>query len=119
LRPIISLTRRRLQEVARVLESGGTSAFEDKVAPDSDTLDEFLNKIETIRDPTYVRSHRAGDWFSWLTNARLIIDDSRVVTKTLDFDEWVETSTRQLSGGSDYERRSTTAHLMHPKLWKS
>jgi ubiquinone/menaquinone biosynthesis C-methylase UbiE len=79
-----------LGEVARVLEPGGTFAFEDNVAPDSDTLDKFLNKIETIRDPTHVRSHRASDWFSWLTNVGFTIDDSRVVTKTLNFDEWVE-----------------------------
>ncbi|KOX95327.1 class I SAM-dependent methyltransferase [Halorubrum tropicale] len=79
-----------VQEVARVLKPGGTFAFEDNIAPNNDTLDEFLNEIERIRDPTHVRSHRVNDWFSWLTGAGLTIDASRVVTKTLEFDEWVE-----------------------------
>ncbi len=76
-------------EVARVLEPGGTLALEDNVAPDDDALDDFLNRVERIRDPTHVRSHRVGDWLSWLEDAGLTVEASRVVTKTLDYDEWV------------------------------
>ncbi len=79
-----------VREVTRVLEPGGTFAFEDNVAPDDDALDEFLNEIERIRDPTHVRSHHVSDWFSWLENAGLTVESSRVVKKTLEFDEWVE-----------------------------
>lgn len=76
-------------EAARILEDGGTLAFEDNVAPDDDALDEFLNTVERIRDPTHVRSHRVGDWIEWLETAGFTVDASRVVTKTLDYDEWV------------------------------
>ncbi|MFC5369082.1 class I SAM-dependent methyltransferase [Salinirubrum litoreum] len=76
-------------EVARVLEPGGVFAFEDNVAPDDDTLDEFLNTVERTRDPTHVRSHRVGDWHAWLRAEGLTVERSRVVTKTLDYDEWV------------------------------
>lgn len=76
-------------EVARVLRPGGTVALEDNVAPDDDALDDFLNRVERIRDPTHVRSHRVGDWLRWLADAGLSVETSRVVTKTLDYDEWV------------------------------
>ncbi|MCG1004783.1 MULTISPECIES: class I SAM-dependent methyltransferase [Halobacterium] len=76
-------------EVARVLKPGGTLAFEDNVAPDDEVLDDFLNRVERIRDPTHVRSHRVGDWLRWFETAGLTVEASRVVTKTLDYDEWV------------------------------
>lgn len=76
-------------EVARVLKPGGTLAFEDNVAPDDEALDNFLNRVEQIRDPTHVRSHRVSDWLRWFEAAGLTVETSRVVTKTLDYDEWV------------------------------
>lgn len=76
-------------EVARVLKPGGTFAFEDNVAPADDALDEFLNTVERTRDPTHVRSHRVGDWQAWLNDSGFTIECSRVVTTTLDYDEWV------------------------------
>ncbi|MGB9966354.1 class I SAM-dependent methyltransferase [Halobacterium hubeiense] len=76
-------------EVARVLKPGGTLAFEDNVAPDDEVLDDFLNRVERIRDPTHVRSHRVGDWLRWFADAGLTVETSRVVTKTLDYDDWV------------------------------
>lgn len=78
-----------VEEVARVLEPGGTLAFEDNVAPDDDALDDFLNRVERIRDPTHVRSHRVSDWLRWASEAGFTIETSRVITKTLDYDEWV------------------------------
>lgn len=78
-----------VEEIARVLEPGGTLAFEDNVAPDDDALDGFLNRVEQIRDSTHVRSHRVGDWLRWLGEAGLTVETSRVVTKTLDYDEWI------------------------------
>ncbi|GCF16190.1 SAM-dependent methyltransferase [Haloarcula mannanilytica] len=78
-----------VEEVGRVLEPGGTLAFEDNVAPDDDALDDFLNRFERIRDPTHVRSHRVGDWLRWVEKAGFTVETSRVITKTLDYDEWV------------------------------
>jgi SAM-dependent methyltransferase len=78
-------------EVARVLEPGGTFAFEDNIAPDDDALDAFLNTVERTRDPTHVRSHRVGDWRAWLRDHGLTVERSRVVKTTLDYDEWVAT----------------------------
>lgn len=78
-----------LEEVARVLEPGGTLAFEDNVVPDDDALDSFLNRVETLRDRTHVRSHRVDDWLDWVADAGLTVEDSRVIKRTLDYEEWV------------------------------
>lgn len=79
-----------VDEVARVLEPGGTFAFEDNVTPADDALDNFLNTVERVRDPTHVRSHAVDDWIEWLEAAGFTVVASRVVTKTLEFDGWVE-----------------------------
>ncbi|WP_135366584.1 class I SAM-dependent methyltransferase [Halosimplex halophilum] len=76
-------------EVARVLEPGGTFAFEDNVAPDDDALDDFLNRVERTRDPTHVRSHRVGEWVEWLETAGFTVETSLVVTRTLEFEAWL------------------------------
>ncbi|MFC5278933.1 class I SAM-dependent methyltransferase [Halorubrum rubrum] len=78
-----------VDEVARVLEAGGTFAFEDNVAPDDDALDRFLNRVERLRDPTHVRSHRVADWTEWLEAAGFSVETARVVTKRLRYDEWI------------------------------
>lgn len=78
-----------VSEVARILEDGGTFAFEDNVAPDDGDLDAFLNRIERLRDPTHVRSHTVGEWHDWLDEAGFSIETSRVVKKTIEYDDWV------------------------------
>lgn len=78
-----------VDEVARVLEPGGTFAFEDNVAPADDALDDFLNTVERLRDPTHVRSHAVADWIEWLEDAGFAVETSSVVTKRLEFDGWI------------------------------
>jgi len=78
-----------VDEVARVLEPGGTFAFEDNVAPDDDRLDEFLNTVERLRDPTHVRSHTVDEWLDRMEAAGLRVEETRVVTKTINYDDWV------------------------------
>lgn len=78
-----------VEEVSRVLEPGGTFAFEDNVAPDDDDLDEFLNAVERLRDPTHVRSHTVGQWIDRFERAGLAVEETRVVRKTIEYDDWV------------------------------
>jgi SAM-dependent methyltransferase len=77
-------------EVARVVAPGGTFAFEDNVAPDDDELGAFLNRIERLRDPTHVESHTVATWTEWLRAAGFTVGESLVVTKTIDYRDWVD-----------------------------
>lgn len=79
-----------VEEVARVLEPDGTFAFEDNVAPEDDDLDEFLNTVERLRDPSHVRSHRPSQWRSWMADAGFDVEEEVVLTKTIDYRDWVE-----------------------------
>lgn len=78
-----------VDEVARVLEPGGLFAFEDNIAPQDDDLDEFLNAVERLRDPSHVRSHRQSEWSKWVSDAGLDIEETMVLTKTIDYRDWV------------------------------
>ena len=78
-----------VSEVARVTEPGGIFAFEDNVAPHDDALDEFLNRVERLRDPSHVRSHRESEWRAWIEDEGFEIEETLVVTKTIDYRDWV------------------------------
>ncbi|SDK83710.1 class I SAM-dependent methyltransferase [Natronorubrum texcoconense] len=76
-------------EVARVLRPGGTFAFEDNVAPPDPALESFLDRVERLRDPTHVRSHRTDRWYEWLEGQGFVVEETSHLTKTLEFDSWV------------------------------
>ncbi len=82
---------RFVREVARVLAPGGTVAFEDNVAPPEESLDDFLNEVERLRDPTHVRSSTEREWRSWFADAGLDVEETQLVKKTLEYERWVET----------------------------
>jgi len=92
-------------EVARVVEPGGTFAFEDNVAPDDDTLDDFLNTVERRRDPTHVRSHTVADWVAWLEDAGFTVETTAVITRTLDYEGWL----RNVDASPERRRRVAAA----------
>jgi ubiquinone/menaquinone biosynthesis C-methylase UbiE len=77
-----------VEEVARVLEPGGTFALEDNVAPEDDELGEFINRVEALRDPTHVESYATSQWHEWLSAAGFEIEETLHLKKTLTFDPW-------------------------------
>ena len=82
---------RFVAEVARVLAPGGTVALEDNVAPPEESLDDFLNEVERLRDPTHVRSHTECEWRSWFADAGLGVEETQLVKKTIEYEPWVRT----------------------------
>jgi ubiquinone/menaquinone biosynthesis C-methylase UbiE len=76
-------------EAARVTEPGGVFAFEDNVAPADDDLDAFLNRVERLRDPSHGRSARESEWRERIEDAGFSIEESAVITKTIDYRDWV------------------------------
>lgn len=81
---------RFVSESARVLAPGGLFAFEDNIAPSDPDLDEFLNRVERLRDPTHNRSYRESEWRNWLEDAGFELVESFVIEKRIEYDSWVD-----------------------------
>jgi SAM-dependent methyltransferase len=61
-------------EAARVLSRGGRLGIVDGMVPEDATLDDFINELDRLHDPTTVRNHRPSEWRSLLERAGLRID---------------------------------------------
>ncbi|MFP8957240.1 class I SAM-dependent methyltransferase [Natrialbaceae archaeon A-CW3] len=79
-----------VSEVARVLEPGGTFAFEDSVAPEDESLGRFINRVERLRDPTHVECYTTKRWLEWLRAAGFEIEATERLKKRLDFEDWAD-----------------------------
>lgn len=81
-----------LSEVHRVLWPGGCLGFMDSMVPDDSRLADFLNRMETIRDPTHIRSRTRGEWTALLEAAGFEIEEAEVFKKVHDFKAWARRS---------------------------
>jgi ubiquinone/menaquinone biosynthesis C-methylase UbiE len=77
-----------IQEVARVLKPGGKFLMIDNVSPENEAFAHFLNRLETIRDSSHVRCPAISEWKSWISHAKLTVQQSRQRRKTFAFDAW-------------------------------
>ena len=81
-----------VREVARVLRPGGVFVLEDSVAPDDRRLDDYLNALERLRDPTHVRSLNRVEWEAHLRDAHLDLARTAIYRKEHGVDEWLATA---------------------------
>jgi len=95
-----------VREVARVLEPGGTFAFEDCVVPEDDDLAAFVNRFERLRDPSHVEMYPASDWESRLRAAGFEIEATRTMAREMDYSAWVDRT------DPDEAARATLAELV-------
>lgn len=77
-----------VREVARVLRPGGVFVLDDTIAPADPALDEFINTVEQLRDPTHVRDYTLAEWQALCAAAGLRVTSSETFTKTLPFRDW-------------------------------
>ena len=79
-----------VREVARVLRPGGVFVLDDTIAPDDPVLDQFINAIEKMRDPTHGRDYTIREWHDFCARAGLELVSSETFPKTIPFDDWCE-----------------------------
>jgi ubiquinone/menaquinone biosynthesis C-methylase UbiE len=66
--------RAAVAEMARVLRRGGRLGIADGTVPDDPEIDAFLNRLDTLHDPTTVRNYSAREWRGFMERAGLRMD---------------------------------------------
>ncbi|MGY0692326.1 class I SAM-dependent methyltransferase [Virgibacillus sp. FSP13] len=78
-----------ISEVKRVLKPNGQFLFIDNIAPEDNTLDQFNNTLEKMRDYSHVRSRSVSEWKEIFHDNDLSIMKEIIRKKTLPYNEWV------------------------------
>lgn len=66
--------RTAVAEMARVLARGGRLGIADGTVPDDPEIDAFLNRLDTLHDPTTVRNYSAREWRGFMEGVGLRVD---------------------------------------------
>jgi ubiquinone/menaquinone biosynthesis C-methylase UbiE len=77
-----------VQEVARVLKTGGIFLLIDCMAPSDPELDTFDNTVEKWRDASHGRSFTSAEWQTYFTQAGLQIEHLEFFRRTHHYDDW-------------------------------
>ncbi|GCE22651.1 class I SAM-dependent methyltransferase [Dictyobacter kobayashii] len=90
-----------VREWARVLKSGGKLLLIDSIGPEDPTLDEYVNLIEVLRDPSHVRNHSVSEWIELLNAAGIAARHERTWGIHMDVPTWTQ---RQRTPAQNVER---------------
>ncbi len=77
------------REVHRLLRPGGRFVLSDNYAPDDEALDRFINTLETVRDPTHVRSQTLGGWRDLIEQSGFDVTDESRGTIRIEIEPWL------------------------------
>jgi ubiquinone/menaquinone biosynthesis C-methylase UbiE len=77
-----------VNEVFRVLKSGGQFLLDDNVVPEDDEFDEFYNQIEKKRDYSHFRAWKKSEWIRMLELAGFEISEWHRFEKNFQFESW-------------------------------
>ncbi len=79
-----------LREMTRVLQPGGLLIIVDSVVPEDPALDQFLNHVERLRDPSHVRSLTETEWRQLFEDNHLAIVATERYAFRHAYTDWVE-----------------------------
>jgi ubiquinone/menaquinone biosynthesis C-methylase UbiE len=77
-------------EMRRVLRPGGLVLFVDHVAPEDDTADEFVNRLDWLRDPSHHREPRLSEYEAWFSGAGLAIEHVEHFREQMIVEPWFQ-----------------------------
>lgn len=83
---------RALREFHRVLRRGGRMVLIDTLMPSDPEIAEFFQTMETMRNPTHVKAYNEDEWQNMILDAELILQETQIISKTHEFQEWVKTA---------------------------
>ena len=82
---------RFVNEVARVLQSGGRFVLVDSTVPEGEA-GAFFNRFEKLRDPSHVASLTVSGWRDLILRKGLTLAIAESFTKQHDFEDWTSRS---------------------------
>ncbi|MCY8237013.1 methyltransferase domain-containing protein [Bacillus inaquosorum] len=98
--------RKAVSEVARVLKKNGCFLLVDHYAPEDPVLDEFVNHLNQLRDPSHVREGSLSEWQSMFTANQLSYQDIQKWNLPIQYESWIK------RGGTPADReKQINSHL--------
>ena len=79
-----------IREVGRVLKPSGRFIFVDTVAPDDAESANFLQGVETLRDPTHRHTLNRAEWVRRIQSQGFKVERSAMVRKAHPFEPWLK-----------------------------
>ncbi len=97
--------RQAFAEIARVLAPGGRLYLVDNYAPRDPALDDFINTLERLRDPSHVREQTLGEWQELLAANGLRPAVLQRWRTALEIDDWLARSRTPPERATEVRRR--------------
>ncbi len=79
-----------VEEMARVCKCGGLVALVDNITPPDAAAREYINRFETLRDPSHHWAHPLPDLQAFFVTADLQVEHTETLKKKMEFDPWVK-----------------------------
>ncbi|GHO66050.1 putative methyltransferase YcgJ [Ktedonobacter sp. SOSP1-52] len=79
-----------VREWARILKPGGRLVLIDAIVPEEQVLDDFINQIEILRDPSHIRNRSVSAWLHLLEEAGISARLERSWGIHMDVPTWTQ-----------------------------